>query len=377
MIGAWTPEKAERISDLMVGFKLPTVGTQLVKRIAETEWSGVLPLLLEVFELEASDRRERRVERLLRASRLPASKTMEALQLGRFSKPLLQKVRELAKGDFLDRADNVLCFGLPGVGKSHVAAAIGHELVRRGRSVYYAPTYEVVQDLLAAKRDLMLPKALRRYDAFDLVVLDDLGYVQQSQDEAEVLFTLLSERYERRSVMLTSNLAFADWGRIFVSPRPRPCPAARRHAPILRARQLRPARGDRERHTTARPARGGLGARQKGPTCARQKGPTEKSLEAEVSTGVGARRCRLERSPRGAHLGLSKRRLATFPAEFRLRRRYLAIPPGRRPQGCGQGASWSRGDARRWPPGWVPFGEQRRVLSRERPARAGAARIGR
>ena len=218
MIETWTAEKAERIGNLMVGFKLPTVGTQLVKRVAETEWSGVLPLLLEVFELEASDRRERRVERLLRASRLPASKTMEALQLGRFSKPLLQKVRELAKGDFLDRADNVLCFGLPGVGKSHVAAAIGHELVRRGRSVYYAPTYEVVQDLLAAKRDLMLPKALRRYDAFDLVVLDDLGYVQQSQDEAEVLFTLLSERYERRSVMLTSNLAFADWGRIFQNP---------------------------------------------------------------------------------------------------------------------------------------------------------------
>ena len=218
MIETWTAEKAERIGNLMVGFKLPTVGTQLVKRVAETEWSGVLPLLLEVFELEASDRRERRVERLLRASRLPASKTMEALQLGRFSKPLLQKVRELAKGDFLDRADNVLCFGLPGVGKSHVAAAIGHELVRRGRSVYYAPTYEVVQDLLAAKRDLLLPKALRRYDAFDLVVLDDLGYVQQSQDEAEVLFTLLSERYERRSVMLTSNLAFADWGRIFQNP---------------------------------------------------------------------------------------------------------------------------------------------------------------
>jgi len=241
VIGAWTPEKAERISDLMVGFKLPTVGTQLVKRIAETEWSGVLPLLLEVFELEASDRRERRVERLLRASRLPASKTMEALQLGRFSKPLLQKVRELAKGDFLDRADNVLCFGLPGVGKSHVAAAIGHELVRRGRSVYYAPTYEVVQDLLAAKRDLMLPKALRRYDAFDLVVLDDLGYVQQSQDEAEVLFTLLSERYERRSVMLTSNLAFADWGRIFQNPMTTAAAVDRlvHHAVILEFAQLR------------------------------------------------------------------------------------------------------------------------------------------
>ena len=241
MIDTWTPEKAERIGDLMVSFKLPTVGTQLVKRVAETEWSGVLPLLLEVFELEASDRRERRVERLLRASHLPATKTMEALQLGRFSKPLLQKVRELTKGDFLDRADNVLCFGLPGVGKSHVAAAIGHELIRRGRSVYYAPTYEVVQELLAAKRDLMLPKALRRYDGFDLVVLDDLGYVQQSQDEAEVLFTLLSERYERRSVMLTSNLAFADWGRIFQNPMTTAAAVDRlvHHAVILEFAQLK------------------------------------------------------------------------------------------------------------------------------------------
>lgn len=218
MTGSWTAENAERLSDLMVSFKLPTVGAQLVYRLDQTEWSGVLPLLLEVFELEASDRRERKVERLLRASRLPAGKTMEALRLSRFSKPLLQRIRELGSGEFLDRAMNVLCFGLPGVGKSHVAAAIGHELVRRGRSVYYAPTYEVVQDLLAAKRDLALPRALRRYDAFDLVILDDLGYVQQSQDEAEVLFTLLAERYERRSVMLTSNLAFADWGRIFQNP---------------------------------------------------------------------------------------------------------------------------------------------------------------
>ena len=218
MNGSWTAENAERLSDLMVSFKLPTVGAQLVYRLDQTEWSGVLPLLLEVFELEASDRRERRVERLLRTSRLPAGKTMEALRLSRFSKPLLQRIRELGSGEFLDRAMNVLCFGLPGVGKSHVAAAIGHELVRRGRSVYYAPTYEVVQDLLAAKRDLALPRALRRYDAFDLVILDDLGYVQQSQDEAEVLFTLLAERYERRSVMLTSNLAFADWGRIFQNP---------------------------------------------------------------------------------------------------------------------------------------------------------------
>ena len=123
-------------------------------------------------------------------------------------------MRELATGDFLEGGGNVLCFGLPGVGKSHVAAALGHALVRRAKSVYSAPTYQVVQDLLAAKRDL----ALRRYDAFDLVVLDDLGYVQQSVDEAEVLFTLLAERYERRSVLVTSNLVSSEWGRIFKNP---------------------------------------------------------------------------------------------------------------------------------------------------------------
>ena len=210
--------KTERMTELLVYFKLPTVNTELLARLTAAGFADALPVVLEVFEMEASDRRERRVERLLRASRLPPGKTLESFKAERLPKPLLAKVRELAKGDFLDRAVNVLCFGLPGVGKSHVAAAIGHELVRRGRSVYFAPTYEVVQELLAAKRDLALPRALRRYDVFDLVVLDDLGYVQQSPEEAEVLFTLMAERYERKSLLITSNLVFSQWERIFKNP---------------------------------------------------------------------------------------------------------------------------------------------------------------
>src|SRR4051812_46125909 len=122
------------------------------------------------------------------------------------------------RGDFLERATNVLMFGLPGVGKSHVAAAIGHALVDNGHSVLFAPAYRVVQDLLAAKRDLALPRALRRLDVFDLLILDDIGYVQQSQDEAEVLFTMMAERYERRSLLITSNLVFSEWDRIFKNP---------------------------------------------------------------------------------------------------------------------------------------------------------------
>lgn len=90
--------------------------------------------------------------------------------------------------------------------------------MQRGRSVYFTPTFRLVQELLAAKRDLALPRALAKLDAFDLLVLDDIGYVQQSADEVEVLFTLMAERYERRSLLITSNLVFGDWDRIFKNP---------------------------------------------------------------------------------------------------------------------------------------------------------------
>lgn len=210
-----TSVQADRLQELLAAFKLPTVNAELVHRLGGAGFGDALPTVLEVFEAEADARRERRVERLMRASRLPAGKTLDTLDLRRLPKPLATKIRELASAEFVDRAVNVLCFGLPGVGKSHIAAALGHELVRRGRSVFFAPTYEVVQHLLAAKRDLALPRALRKLDLFDLVVLDDIGYVQQSPEEAEVLFTLVSERYERRSLLITSNLVFSEWERIF------------------------------------------------------------------------------------------------------------------------------------------------------------------
>jgi DNA replication protein DnaC len=111
-----------------------------------------------------------------------------------------------------------LAFGLPGTGKSHAACALGHALVQAGHSVLFVPTFKLVQELLVAKRDLELPRALRKLDKFALLILDDIGYVKQSPDEIEVLFTLLAERYERRSVLLTSNLMFSEWDRIFQNP---------------------------------------------------------------------------------------------------------------------------------------------------------------
>ena len=124
----------------------------------------------------------------------------------------------LCAGDFVDRAENLLIFGLPGRGKTHFAAAVGYELVQRERHVLFTPTYRVVGQLLRAKRDIELERELRRLDRFEVLILDDLGYVQPSRQEMEVLFTLLAERYERRSVVITSNLVFSEWDQIFKDP---------------------------------------------------------------------------------------------------------------------------------------------------------------
>ncbi len=212
------PAVSARLAERLAAFKLPTVARELVPRFVAAAQTDALPLLLEVLELEADDRRGRRVDRLRRAAHLPPGKTFATLEAARLPRPLLHTLHELARGEFLERAVNVLAFGLPGVGKSHAACALGHALVAAGHAVLFTPAYQLVQELLAAKRDLGLPRALRHLDLFELVILDDIGYVQQSPEETEVLFTLLAERYERRSLLITSNLVFSAWGKIFKDP---------------------------------------------------------------------------------------------------------------------------------------------------------------
>ena len=129
-----------------------------------------------------------------------------------------RQVRTLIEGGFVDRAENLLAFGKSGSGKTHLLAGIAQELVRNGRKVYFSTCSLLVQDLLIAKRDLKLSRLLKRLAGFDALMIDDIGYVQQSREEMEVLFTLLAERYERGTVMLTSNLAFSKWEAIFKDP---------------------------------------------------------------------------------------------------------------------------------------------------------------
>lgn len=174
--------------------------------------------LHQLAEMELEERRIRRIARNLHRSKLPGEKTLATLDLARFKPAVQKQIPSLCEGQFLNRAENILAFGLPGRGKTHLVCAIGHELIQRGYTVFFTPTYQIVQRLLLHKRELTLEKYLSTLDRFDVVVLDDIGYVQQDRDEMEVLFTFLAERYERKSVMITSNLVFSKWDRIFKDP---------------------------------------------------------------------------------------------------------------------------------------------------------------
>lgn len=183
--------------------------------IADRQGWSFGQFLHHLAEVELDERRVRRIERNMRQAQLPPDKTLATLDLDRLDMKVRRKLATLCEGHFAVRAENVLAFGLPGRGKTHVLCAIGHELVQRGYTVLFTPTYQLVQRLLVAKRDLALERALRRLDRFDVVVLDDIGYVQQNREEMEVLFTFLAERYERKSVMISSNLVFSKWDKIF------------------------------------------------------------------------------------------------------------------------------------------------------------------
>ena len=174
--------------------------------------------LLELLKLECEARRENRIARNLRASKLPPSKTFDNFDKKRLPARVTTHLNVLTDGSFLNRTENVLAFGNPGSGKSHLLCAIGHELIEQGRRVLFICCAQLVQDLLIAKKNLEMTKLLKKLSRYDAVIIDDIGYVQQSRQEMEVLFTFLADRYERSSLMITSNLPFSKWEQIFKDP---------------------------------------------------------------------------------------------------------------------------------------------------------------
>lgn len=214
------PTPAPALSLLLRALKLPGFAAHCDEVAAKAEAAGwtFSNYLQHLAEIEIAERRRRRIERLLKGSGLPEDKTLATLDLSRLPTKVRRQLPSLCEGGFVERAENVLAFGMPGRGKTHTVCAIAAELILRGYKVLFTPTYRLVQRLLAAKRALTLERELHSLDSYDVVLLDDIGYVQQDREEMEVLFTFLAERYERRSVMITSNLVFSQWDRIFKDP---------------------------------------------------------------------------------------------------------------------------------------------------------------
>lgn len=213
-------EVQQRLVECLRELHLPTFrdGFEDLARRAVQESLSYEQYLGELADQECEARRTNRIERWLRQSDLPIDKSLAGFDMKRLPVKVARQARMLLDGAFVDARENVLAFGRSGSGKTHLLCAIAQELVRSGRKVLFSPCSLLVQDLLIAKRELKLSRYLKRLSGFEVLIIDDIGYVQQSREEMEVLFTLLAERYERGSVMITSNLPFSKWESIFKDP---------------------------------------------------------------------------------------------------------------------------------------------------------------
>lgn len=208
-------------NELLKELKLSTFISNFksMERKADKDGWSYEKFLKELSFCEIDHRKEVKTARLLKQSKIPPQYTLETLDQKLLSPKVRKALAVLLKGEFINEASNVLAFGLPGRGKSHFLGALGRELILKySISVYFTPTFKIVEKLLIAKKEHDLENALKRLDKFDVIILDDIGYVQQSRDEMEVLFTLLADRYERKCLMISSNLVFSKWDKIFKDP---------------------------------------------------------------------------------------------------------------------------------------------------------------
>lgn len=218
MTGIATSVDAARVELLLNELRLPGVKAIWPKLAAQSDKEGwpAARFLAALAEHEAADRTRRRIERHMVEARLPAGKTLATFDFE--SVPMLSKAQAmaLAAGDaWLKAGANLLLFGPPGGGKTHLGAAIGLALVENGWRVLFARTTDLVQRLQVARRELALESAITKLDRYDLLILDDITYVSKDQAETSVLFELIASRYERRSLLITANQPFGEWGRIF------------------------------------------------------------------------------------------------------------------------------------------------------------------
>lgn len=203
---------------LLRQLRLPTMASCYAELTArgEAQGWGVGQTLATLCEYELAERERRRLARHLREARLPVGKTLERFEFDAVTgADRLQLSRLACESDWVEAAQNLLLFGPSGVGKSHLAAAIGHALIEQGLRVRFYAASALVQELQAAKQALRLADALGKLDKYHLLIIDDIGYVQRSEAETSVLFELIAHRYEAASVLITANQPFSAWDRIF------------------------------------------------------------------------------------------------------------------------------------------------------------------
>ena len=212
------PVDAARVALLLAELRLPAVKLVWADLAAQADKEGwpAARFLAALAEHEIAERARRRIERHLAEARLPPGKTIDTFDFE--AVPVVSKARvmALAAGDaWLGMGANLILFGPPGTGKSHLAAALGFALVENGWRVLFTRTTDLVQRLQIARRELALESAIARLDKYHLLILDDLAYVTKDQAETSVLFELIGARYERRSLLVTANQPFGEWGKIF------------------------------------------------------------------------------------------------------------------------------------------------------------------
>jgi DNA replication protein DnaC len=210
-----------RLPVLLTQLRLPTVARlwPALTATADRESWPAAKTVAALMEHEVAERARRRTARHLLEARLPAGKTFDCFDFTAVTSISKARVIALAEGDsWLDQGTNILMFGPPGVGKSHLAAALGHAMVDAGYRVLFTRTTDLVQQLQTARQELKLATAIEKLDKYHLLVLDDLSYVQKSQAETSVIFELISARYERRSLLITANQPFGAWDAIFPDP---------------------------------------------------------------------------------------------------------------------------------------------------------------
>lgn len=188
-----------------------------VARLAEKEKKTYEQYLASLVKIEEAEKHRLRVTRILKDAKLPLHKSVDHYNFEVRKGISIKVYRRLAQGEFVRAAANVVMYGGFGVGKTHLALALTADLCRAGIRCYFTSTHRLIEDLLHAKRNLTLALLFKRLDRFELIACDELGYIPHDQEGADLFFQLISQRNERKSLLITTNLTYSEWDKVFLN----------------------------------------------------------------------------------------------------------------------------------------------------------------